>query len=279
MNDNILTAITARFVLMVSVIVILIPLVYLTGMSLKEPQDIFGDPVSPFSFPVVFSNFRAVIAQGGFLGYFLNSVLFAGGVTVGQLVMAVFAAYGMSFYRFRLKNLCMGLFLLSIIVPFVVTYVPNYLFLARFKLLNSLQGMVLPMLGVSLGFGVFLLYQQFQSFPLEIMDAARIDGASERQFLWKILVPSSMGQIVSVSIYLMINTWNRYIWPLLIGGGNPKSYTLNVAVAVLFNNAESGANWASLTAASVLSSLPLLILYFSMRKNVLESFLQGAVKG
>lgn len=279
MNIKQLRLALQRLFLIITAILVLTPLIYLVGISMKAPKQIFQNPINPLPIPVDFTSHRSVLGNRQIPQFFLNSVIFTSGVTFGQVSMAVLAAFGLSFYRFRGKNLLMPIFLLSMIVPFVITYVPNYLFLAYWKLLNSMIGMILPMLGVSLGFGIFLLFQHFQSFPREIHDAARIDGADDHSFLWRILVPSSMGHIASIAIYIAINTWNQYIWPLLVGGGESKSYIINVAVEILYNNTESGANWGSLMAASVLSSIPLLGMYFLLRKSILESFIQGAIKG
>ena len=87
------------------------------------------------------------------------------------------------------------------------------------------------------------------------------------------------GPIVSVAIYVFIITWNRFIWPLLVGGGDPASYTMTVAVHIHYNNPESGANWGNLMAASVVSTLPIMVMYFALRKQILRTFTEGAVKG
>jgi len=269
----------SRFILGVAMLLVLMPLVYLVGLSFKPPQGIFAKPIAPFVWPPDLTNYRAVLDQMDLPKFFLNSVIYAGGVTLGQLVLAIPGAFAFSYYRFRFKNLLMSLVLISLIVPFVVTYVPNYLLLARWQLLNSLTGMIVPMLGISVGFGIFLLRQHFQTFPQEVFDAARIDGANSWQILWRVLAPSSLAPIASVAIYIFIITWNRFIWPLLVGGGDPASYTMTVAVHIFYNNPESGANWGNLMAASVVSSLPIMMLYFALRKQILRTFTEGAVKG
>lgn len=269
----------SRLLLSVAALLVLMPLVYLVGVSFKPPQGIFNDPVMPFRWPLDFTNYRTVLDQMDLEQYFLNSIIYAGGVTLGQLLLAIPAAFAFSYYEFRFKNLLMSLVIVSLIVPFVVTYVPNYLLLARWQLLNSLTGMIVPMLGISVGFGIFLLRQHFQSFPQEVFDAARIDGASSWQVLWRVLVPSSWAPIASVAIYIFIITWNRFIWPLLVGGGDPESYTMTVAVDIFYDNPESGANWGNLMAASVISSLPIVLMYIALRKQILRTFAEGAVKG
>lgn len=279
MTANSPSRMLSRLILVVMMLLVLTPLVFLVGLSFKPPQGIFADPMKPFAWPFDFSNYRAVIDQMNMPKFFLNSLIYAGGVTLGQLLLAIPAAFAFSYYQFRFKNLLMSLVLISLIVPFVVTYVPNYLLLARWGWLNSLVGMIVPMLGISVGFGIFLLRQHFQTFPQEVFDAARIDGANSWQVLWRVLAPSSLAPIVSVAIYIFIITWNRFIWPLLVGGGNPNSYTMTVAVDIFYANPESGSNWGNLMAASVISTLPIMVLYFALRKQILRTFTEGAVKG
>jgi ABC-type glycerol-3-phosphate transport system permease component len=211
--------------------------------------------------------------------YLWNSVVFSFGVAFGQLILAVPAAYAFSYFEFRFKNLLLGLVLLSLMVPFVVTYIPNYLLLAQFKLINTVPGLILPMLGVSLGFGIFLLRQHFMSFQKEIMEAAMIDGASSWQTLTRVVAPANTAAITALLIYILINTWNQFIWPLLIGGGRVESYTLTVGVQMYFTNPESGSRWSSIMAASTLTALPTVVIYLLMRRNILRTFTEGAVKG
>jgi ABC-type glycerol-3-phosphate transport system permease component len=268
-----------RLVLVLALLLVIVPLIYQLGISLKPPARVFENPISPFAFPFSLENYAAVLRDMPLLQYFANSLLFALGVTLGQLALALPAAFAFSFYHFPGKNLLMGLVVLSLMVPFVVTYVPNYLLIAQMRLVQTIPGMVLPMMGVSLGFGIFLLRQNFLSFSSQIVEAAMIDGANSWQILWWVVAPANRPAIVAVSIYVLINTWNQFIWPLLIGGGDPDAYTLTVAVQLYYANPESGSLWGALMAASVMTSLPTILIYLFMRKSILRTFSEGAVKG
>jgi ABC-type glycerol-3-phosphate transport system permease component len=269
----------ARMALMLATAVVLVPLAYLVGISLKPPQAVFENVFSPVNLPLTFENYSGVLQTVPMWRYLWNSVVFSFGVAFGQLILAVPAAYAFSYFEFRFKNLLLGLVLLSLMVPFVVTYIPNYLLLAQFKLINTVPGLILPMLGVSLGFGIFLLRQHFMSFQKEIMEAAMIDGASSWQTLTRVVAPANTAAITALLIYILINTWNQFIWPLLIGGGRVESYTLTVGVQMYFTNPESGSRWSSIMAASTLTALPTVVIYLLMRRNILRTFTEGAVKG
>ncbi len=260
-------------------LLVVLPFVYQVGISFKAPNRVMIDAIAPFSFPLSIANYETILRDMPLLRYLWNSLLFAAGVTIGQIALAVPAAYAFSYYQFRFKNILLALVLVSLTIPFVVTYLPNYLLLARWKLLNTIPGMILPMLGASLGFSIFLLRQNFMSFPRAITEAAMIDGANSWQILSRVVTPANVAAIVAVAVYILINTWNQFIWPLLVGGGDKNSYTLTVGVQLFYANVESGEQWGALMAASVLASLPTFIIYMVMRRAILSTFAEGAIKG
>jgi sn-glycerol 3-phosphate transport system permease protein len=279
MNVKGINARMAELVLLGVMALVLLPLVYQVGLSFKDPARLYDSPLSPFAFPLSLQSYQTVLSSFPLPQYLLNSLLFAGGVTLGQVALALPAAFAFSYYQFRFKQFLMGLVLLSLMVPFVVTYIPNYLLMSQFRLINTMPGMILPMLGVSLGFGIFLLRQNFMTFPREVLEAAKVDGANSWQVLWLVLAPANRSAIFAYAVYVLINSWNQFIWPLLMGGGRPETYTLTVAVQLSFINFEGGDRWGSLMAASVLTSLPTIIIYLLMRKSILRTFTEGAVKG
>lgn len=269
----------ARLPLLIAVVLVLLPLVYLLGISFKPPEAIFATVLSPLGGPLTVANYQAVLATVPLVAYLWNSVLFAFGVALGQIALAVPAAFAFSYYEFRGKAFLLAVVLLSLMVPFVVTYIPNYLLLVRLRLVNTLPGLILPMLGVSLGFGIFLLRQHFLSFQKEIMEAAMIDGANSWQTLTRVVAPANRSAITALFVYILINTWNQFIWPLLVGGGREEAYTLTVGVQMYFTNPEGGSRWGSVMAASMLTALPTVLIYLFMRKGILRTFTEGAVKG
>ncbi len=269
----------ARLILWAAVALVAIPLVYQLGISFKPPSEVFLSVLSPISLTPTLENYAIVLERVPIAQYLWNSLTFSVGVTVGQILLALPAAYAFSYFNFRFKNLLLAFVLLSLMAPFVVTYIPNYLLLAQLRLINTLPGLILPMLGVSLGFGIFLLRQNFMSFQKEIMEASMIDGASSWQTLTRVVAPANTSAITALAVYILINTWNQFIWPLLIGGGRVEAYTLTVGVQMYFTNPEGGNRWGSIMAASVLTSLPTILMYLFMRKGILRTFTEGAVKG
>lgn len=265
----------ARSVLVFTVVLVLLPLVYQVGISFKLEKEMFRHPLRPVEWPLTLENYRRVLQQLPMLRYLANSVIFSLGITGGQIMLAIPAAYAFSFYRFRFKEQLFALVLVSQMVPFVVTYMPNYLLLASWGLLDTLPGMILPM--IANGYGIFLLRQHFKTFPRSILEAAQIDGATLWQTLWRIVVPAHLSAISALAIYISINAWNQFVWPLLVATSDER-YTLTVAVW-RFASSEGGNTWGSMMAASVLTMMPTVALYLWMRKGILQTFREGAVKG
>lgn len=265
----------ARLLLLTTAGLTLVPLVYQLSLSLKPSSEIFGKPLAPLTWPLTLEHYRYVLERIPYGSYLFNTLIFAFGVTLGQILLGALAAYAFAYHRFRGRELLFALVLISLMVPFAVTYLPNYLLVARLGLLNTLPGLILPMLAP--GFVIFLLRQNFKAFPKEILEAARVDGATEAQVLWRILVPGNLPAISAIAIFTFINTWNQLIWPMLVAN-DPRVYVLTTAVQ-RFAGGEGMANWGAMMAMANLATLPALVLYLLMRRPILEALSEGAVKG
>lgn len=265
----------AHAVLALAVAATFLPLVWMLGASFKSPQLVFSNPLNPLPLPPTLANYRDVLRTADVARQFLNSVVFAGAVTVGQMALAVPAAYAFATQRFRGSHLLFAAFLLTVPIPFVVFYVPNYILLSRLNLLNTYVGLILPQLASA--YGIFLLRQHFKSFPRDIIDAARIDGAGEWSIVWRIVFPASRAAIFALAVFVFINTWNEYVWPLLITP-DPEMQILTVGVAQ-YASAEAGTRWGPIMAAATVASAPTLLAYLFVRKQILAVVLEGAVKG
>ncbi|GLV48983.1 sn-glycerol-3-phosphate transport system permease protein UgpE [Thermus sp. LT1-2-5] len=263
----------SHLLLWLAVGVCFLPLLYQLGLSLVPPERLFASPW-PFTLPLTLENYRVVLEKLPFTRYVLNSLVFALGSTVGQLVLGLLAGYAFAFRRFALAELLFALFVASMVVPFVVTYLPNYLLLAQLGLLNTHLGLILPML--TAGYATFLLRQRFVSFPREILEAAFVDGASTLQIIWRVLAPANRATLVALFITLFIGAWNQFVWPMLVAS-RPDMYVLTVAVQ-RFAGGEGANAWGPLMAASVLATLPALLLYLAFRRWILETLLEGGVR-
>lgn len=270
---------TGRFgvhaVLGIAVALTFVPLFWMLGLSFKQPAEVFSNPLNPLTLRPTLENYRYVFETTSVLRQFLNSVVFAGGVTLGQLLIAIPAAYAFSRFRFAGMGWLFALMLLTLPVPFIVFYVPNYLLMSKLNLLNTYPGLILPQ--VASGYGIFLLRQHFKAFPQDVTDAARMDGAGDWRILWSIVLPANRAAVAALGVFVFITTWNEYVWPLLVAS-EPKMQILTVGIANLASG-EAGHRWGAIMAAAALATVPALIGYLVVRRQILAMVLEGAVKG
>ncbi len=257
-----------------SVLLMLLPFLYQVSLSLTPPEALFASPW-PFLHPLTLENYRVVLEKLPMGRYTLNTLAFALGSALGQLLLGLLAAYAFAFRRPPLAELLFGLFVLSMLVPFVVTYLPSYLLVARLGLLNTFPGLILPML--TAGYATFLLRQHFFQFPREILEAARVDGAGTWDLLLRVLVPANLPTLLALGTTLFVGAWNQYVWPLLVAN-RPDMYVLTVAVG-RFAGGEGANAWGPLMAASVLATLPALALFALFHRRILETLMEGGVRG
>lgn len=157
--------------------------------------------------------------------------------------------------EFRGYSLLFAAFLLTLPVPFVVFYVPNYILISRLGLLDSFPGLILPQ--IASAYGIFLLRQHFKAFPQAVIDADRVDGASEWSIVWRVVLPANRAAIVALAVFVFIITWNEFVWPFLVAR-DPSMYIM---------------------AAAALATIPTLLAYLFIRKQILSVLTEGAVKG
>jgi sn-glycerol 3-phosphate transport system permease protein len=262
-------------ILALAVLTSFVPLIWMFGLSFKPSQTVFANPLNPIAASPTLGNYLEVFSKTDIVRQFFNSVIFAGGVTLGQILIAVPAAYALGRMSFRGANFLFAAFLLTLPVPFVVFYVPNYILVSSLGLLDTFPGLILPQ--VASAYGIFLLRQHFKAFPQSIIDAARVDGASEWSIIWRVVLPANRAAVAALAVFVFITTWNEYVWPLLVAR-DPKMYIMTVGVTQ-FASGEGGTQWGNIMAAATLATLPTLLAYLFIRKQILSVLLEGAVKG
>jgi ABC-type glycerol-3-phosphate transport system permease component len=259
----------AHGILVVAVLVTCVPLAWMLAASLEPAPAVHRHPAVPLPWPVTLANFAGALRE------FLNTALFAVGVTAGQLALALPAGYALARRPFPGAGLLLAGVLASLPVPFVALYLPNYVLVARLGLVDTYVGMIVPQLAS--GYSVFLLRQHFSTLPQSMFDAARLDGAGEWQLLWRIAVPASRPAVAALAVLLLITSWNEYIWPSLVAP-DPALRVLAVGVTQ-FQGSEGVTRWGPTMAAATLASLPTALAYLAFRRHVLAIVMQGAVKG
>ncbi|MBI4863893.1 MAG: carbohydrate ABC transporter permease [Candidatus Riflebacteria bacterium] len=209
-----------------------------------------------------------------FTEYLANSFLVSAATTLGNLVTSLLAAYAFAFMNFPAKNALFALMLALMMVPQQVLLVPDFLIVKELGWYNSYWALIVPWTaGV---FGIFLLRQFFLTLPRDLWEAALIDGCSRLGFLYRILVPLSVPPLVTLAIFSFLSTWNALIWPLVVVD-RPELFTVQVGLASFTN--EAGTRWELLMAASTISILPLVLMYFVAQRQFIEGIAGTGIKG
>ncbi|WP_332719305.1 carbohydrate ABC transporter permease [Pelagibacterium mangrovi] len=202
-----------------------------------------------------------------------NTLLVSVVVTIIQLATGLLAAYAFSRWRFPFDKVIYALVALTWLVPFQVVMIPNYLIVARLGLLDSIVALILPNFASALA--IMLLYQTMRSFPREVIEAARMDGARSWRILWDVLTPNLRGILASLAILIFISTWNEYFWPLLLTRSAENSV---IQIGIQMFMTSEGTQWGPLMAASTMASLPILVIYIVLQRQVIQSFMKSGIR-
>ena len=216
-------------------------------------------------------------AQIDFWLYLRNSVIYAGVITAIQVFCCAMASYAFARLRWPGRDLVFHTFLLALMVPPIFTSLPNFIFIKDLGLLNTFPGLVLPALFMT-PFAVFFLRQFFLGISREIEEAAMIDGAGHFRVFFRIILPMSAAPITTLAILTYITYWHDYIWPLLVGQ-NENVRVLTVALGVFKSQTPQGSpDWAGLMAATLIAALPVIILFMTFGRRVVNSIQFSGIK-
>lgn len=254
--------------------VALAPLLWMVAVSFMPAGEAsrFPPPLLPSA--ATLDNYRALFARTGMGRNFANSLLVAGSITVGSLLVNTLAGYAFAKLRFRGRDRVFQLLLAALVVPAQVAMLPLFLMMKQLGLVNSFGGVVLPALaGV---FGIFLVRQYARSIPDELLEAARIDGAGEWCIFFRIVLPMLKPVLVTLAIFTFMAAWNDFMWPLIVLT-DQAHYTLPVALASL--SREHIMDVEMMMAGAVVTVLPVLLLFLLLQRYYIQGLLLGSVKG
>ncbi|MGL4882489.1 MAG: carbohydrate ABC transporter permease [Waterburya sp.] len=253
----------------------LFPLLWLVGTSFKSPtEDIFAFPPQILPAQPTFENFVKVWQTEPFGLYLYNSAIVAI-LTVGlNLIFCSLAAYPLARLDFRGRELIFALVLATIMIPFQIVMIPLYVLAVNLGLINNYLGIILP--NLTSAFGIFLLRQALQAVPLELEEAARIDGCSELGIWWNVMIPAIRPALFTLAIFVFIGSWSDFLWPLIVLD-DPNYYTLPLAVANLAGS--FSLDWRLIAAGSVISIAPILLLFLFLQRYIVPTDVGSGVKG
>lgn len=266
----------ANALLWLLALLLLLPLVWVVATSLRPSSELYSSSPSPISSHLTLENFRQLLEHTHFVGAIVNSaIVSAVVVTVGTYLSAL-AGYAFAMYRFRGRDALFTLVLATLAVPVVVTVIPNYVVMAHLGLLNTLLAVILPQLAPP--FAVFWMRQYIASaIPPEMLNAARLDGAGEFRIFRSIVLPNVRAGLAGVAIWLFLMSWNNLLLPLTyIQSESHETYPLFLTS---LQHQLGEPTLALVIAASVLASLPIVVIYLFAQRQFVSAATSSAVKG
>ncbi|WP_028549714.1 carbohydrate ABC transporter permease [Paenibacillus sp. UNC451MF] len=253
---------------------VLYPLLFtiLSSFMTEKEVAVFPPPLIPHQ--LYLGNFIKALQTVPIIRFIVNSFVVSLAITICQVITSSMAAYAFAFLKFRLKSAMFLLYLSTMMIPWEVTVIPNYLTIKSLGWMDSYQGLIVPFMAGA--FGVFLLRQFFLQLPNELFDAAKIDGCGQLRTFFSIVLPLSRPAIATLFVYVFINHWNAYLWPLLITN-KPTMRTVQIGVSMLQH--EEVMSWNLILAGVSLVLLPSFIMLAFGVKQLIRGITAGAIKG
>lgn len=264
----------AYVVLGLGLVVVTSPFVWMALSSLKGEGEIRRVPPTWLPEAPTLDNFRELFDRLDFPQFFTNSTLVAAVVTIGNLVFCSMLGYVLAKSDFAGKKLLFRLVLGTLMIPGMVTLVPLFVLIANMGLVNTYAGLILPFLAAP--FGVFLMRQFFLGIPDELIDAARVDGASEARIFVQVVMPLAKPALATLAILTFLGSWNNFLWPLVVATTEDK-YTLPVALA-LYSTGQNQTDYGLLLAGAVVVVVPVLVVYLALQRYFVQGVAMTGIK-
>ena len=261
-------------VLTIGVIAMVVPFVWMILGSFKTTTEIRQYPTEFLPRDPTLDNYIQLFGRLDFAQFFFNSFVVAVFVTIGNIIFSSMIGYALAKLEFRGKKLLFALVLGTLMVPGVVTFVPLFVLTANLGLVNSYPGLILPFLITPLG--VFLMRQFMLSLPDDIIEAARIDGASEWRIFLRVIMPLCGPAVATLTILTFLGSWNNFLWPLVVAT-TEDMYTLPVALA-LYSVGQNAAQYGLMMAGAVVVVVPVLIVFVVLQRYFVQGIALTGIK-
>ncbi|MDR3372874.1 MAG: carbohydrate ABC transporter permease [Ancalomicrobiaceae bacterium] len=264
-------------VAILAAVIAVFPVWWMINVVFSEP----GQPVSinprlwPTSLTAGLQTVHVIFAETAYLHAYMVSVCYSVLTIAGVLLFGSAAAFEFALFDFPGRRIIFGIVMLALMVPTAVTIIPTYLLTADLGWLNSMQGLVVP--GLASAFGLFMLVQFMRAIPADMIEAARLDGASHLQIYWHVVLPLCRNAMVTLAILTFMQTWGNYMWPLLVGT-SPDMYTVGQIVG-MFNSPLSHQTVEVVMTANLLAAVPPLIFYLLFQRKIVEGIAMSGTKG
>lgn len=263
-------------VLIAGGLIMLLPFVWMVLTSFKTFNEVLKVPIQWLPEQLQWENYVQVLDTLEFGRYYINTAIVAVGLVTSQMVLCAMSAYAFARLRFPGRKVIFAIILSVMMIPTQMTLIPNYTTLVALGWNNTFQGIIIPL--VPTAYGIFFLNQVFKGIPAEIEQAAQIDGCSPFGTFIRVGLPLSTNGLISYGILVTLFAWNEFMWPLIVIGSD-KMRTLSLAVASLKSYRSIGTQYHILMAASVMTILPVLVVFLIGQKQFISGIVSGSVKG
>jgi len=249
-------------------VLMLVPMLWVLILSFKDNTALMADTASAFVPPYTFANYRNIMGEGQVFTWLMNSVIVSLAMTAGVLIVSSLAGYGFARLEFPGRKILFVVVLFGLAIPEQAVIIGRHQIFSALSMHNSYTALVVP--GLSMPFGVFLMTQYFRAIPVEIDEAAMLDGASRFRIFWRILLPLTIPAQATLGIFTFFQAWNDYWWPL-ISATDGQMYTLTVGIAATQVNFAQAEGLGFLMAQAVFAGLPTLIVYLIFQKYIVRA--------
>ena len=264
-----------HILLCIIVFLLLMPIIFAVSNSFKTLTDAFNTVFQVIPLHPTLENYIHVFEKLPFVRITLNTFAIAAVVTIFKTITSLFAAYSFVYFDFKGKGLLYFIMLATMFIPFPVTMIPNYLTISKIGLADTLFGVMLPQLADVLG--IFLLRQSMRGIPKSLIEAAKMENVGNLKIMRDIVIPLVKPSLISTGIIFFINSWNEYVWPVLILK-TKENYTLSLALQ-MYISSEGGTEFTIAMAVSVMTMLIPLLLYIVFQRYIINTFAMSGIKG
>jgi ABC-type glycerol-3-phosphate transport system permease component len=262
--------------LVATTVVMAAPLLWMVSTALKPESQIFRFPIEWIPETPTLSNFTRVFSDYPIARWFFNSLTVAMLTTAVGVPLYALAAYPLARLNFPGKRIIFLAILATMLMPVEATMVPLFLGLSRLRLSDTYMSLVLPV--VANAFGLYLLTQFFQTIPVELRDAAVIDGASHVTILWRIILPLSKPALTTVSIFTFMASWNNFVWPFIVTNTD-STRTLPAGLAALIGGVDVGTRFGISMASALIATLPPVVIFIALQRYFAQGISLTGTKG
>lgn len=265
--------------LVAAALVMVAPFLWTVSTALKTSADVFASPPKLIPDPATVDNFKAVLTLLPFDRYLLNSIVVTGAIVLLNVIFGTMAAYAFAKLRFPGRDAIFAVMLLTLMVPFQVNLIPLYAMMVQLKEATGIIGadtyfgLIAP--SAVQVFGIFLMRQFLRTIPNEVLENARVDGASEWRILRSIIFPLAAPGMATLAIFTFIAAWNDFLWPLIVTSSDDMR-TLPVGLALLAR--KNTVNWGQTMAGTVMAAGPMIVVFLVLQRRFIEGLTAGAVK-